>query len=157
MTTDEIRQRNRIISYWDGWKFIPKSDNGLIPEHYERGHDWMNGIDDFKYHTDWNTIQAIVAQIEENEMMATMTYVNQWDNRGHYIFSVYRELDENRSRRNVFIEIATSSKIESTWLGVCEFIRLSNSNIIPRTQEDFDKHYQTYRHLIDQLQYPENK
>lgn len=106
------------------------------------------------YHLDWRMLMPVLEKIEEDEHFATMIYVNPWDNRGKYCFSIYRELDENRSLRNVFVEYASHSKIESVWTGVVEYISLKNGNLVPRSQEDFNKNYLELRRRIDNLQYP---
>lgn len=97
------------------------------------------------YDNNWNYLMNAVAKIEQDEKFATMMYVNTWDNRGRYIFSIYREMDENRNMRNRFVEQASDTKIKSVWLGVIRFIELLNENNIPRSAEDFNKQYTLYK------------
>ena len=57
-----------------------------------------------------------------------MMYVNTWDNRGRYIFRIYKELDTDGSIRDLLIERVSNSKKESIWLAVVAFIEWYNKN-----------------------------
>lgn len=106
------------------------------------------------YHTSLDWLMPVVEKIEIDERFATMIYVNAWDNRGRYYFSIYREMDESKNMRHVFVEVVTNSKIESIWKGVLEFIYYHKNNMIPRTKEDFEKHRKAYKQRTEELQYP---
>lgn len=107
--------------------------------------NWRTSPRRKNYDNNWDYLMHAVAKIEEDEKFATMMYVNTWDNRGRYIFSIYRELDEAGNLRNRFVEKVADTKIKSVWLGVIRFIELLNQNNIPRSAEDYSKQFALYK------------
>lgn len=86
-------------------------------------------LEDYKfiwYHTLWDKLMPVVEKIETDLALATMMYVNSWDNRGRYSFRVYKELDNNGNIRNLLLEKVSNSKIEAVWYAVIEFIKWYN-------------------------------
>ena len=80
------------------------------------------------YHRSWEWLMPVVEKIETDLSLATMMYVNTWDNRGRYIFRIYKELDTDGSIRDLLIERVSNSKKESIWLAVVAFIEWYNKN-----------------------------
>lgn len=160
MKPEEIEQGNVLIGKFDdGWLESLNSHSLGAPllMHYPDTRHLLRVLPTHKleYHSSWDWLMPVVEKIEQDEKIATMLYVNTWDNRGRFCFSCYRELDENKCMRNVFVEIATDSKLKSVFLGVLEFIRIYNDKKIPRTQDDFNTNYDYYRRNIIALQYEE--
>jgi len=63
MNTEQILKGNKMVAKFDGWVLIPESDNKFVPEHYERGQDWMDNINNLKYHTSWDWLMPVVQKI----------------------------------------------------------------------------------------------
>lgn len=156
---EQIKNGNKKIAEFMGGNLV--NENGMSYYKFDINNrpclhcscNW--NADNLFYHEDYSWLMVVVEKIEADYKLATMMYVNSWDNRGRYCFSVYRELDEARNLRNRFIEIVSDSKIKSIWLGVLEFIWIRNANMIPTSQEIFDKNREQYQRRIDFLQYGE--
>jgi len=76
-----IIEGNALIAKFVGWVEIPESENGNIPKHYERGQDWMNTIDDFKYRTSWDWLMPCVKKFDylaENKVIPFSNNFEYW-------------------------------------------------------------------------------
>lgn len=56
------KRDNQLIAEFMGWTFIPESANGLVPSHYEKGHDWLD-IGQMPYDTSWDWLMPVCAKI----------------------------------------------------------------------------------------------
>jgi len=62
----EKKESNRIIAEFDGWVYVPTSENEFTNEHYEKSEDWCS-INSFIYDTSWNALMPVVEKIITHE------------------------------------------------------------------------------------------
>lgn len=72
---NDVEKNNRMIAEFDGWKYVPTSENQFTNEHYERGQDWCS-VNDFTYHQDWNALMPVVEKIEAMGYIVSMSKGN---------------------------------------------------------------------------------
>ena len=128
MKQEEILENNKLISEFMGITNVEEFNNSLCASHPEEGIWYYEPLWYLDYHSDWSLLMPVVEKIEKDLSIATMMYVNTWDNRGRYMFTFYKELDTDGSIRNqLFKESVSGSKIESIYNGVVEFIKWYNT------------------------------
>lgn len=107
---NDVERNNRMIAEFDGWKYVPTSENQFTNEHYERGQDWCS-VNDFTYHQDWNALMGVVEKIEAMG----------------YDVSIYKKYTTiTNSKDSEFIIIPphgkSLTKLEATYAAVTSFI-----------------------------------
>lgn len=154
MTTDNdtIVEGNKLIADFMQLNHFQTDKHPLLL-FTDHNTDDLDCLENIQYDSSWDWLMPVVEKIEAGERFATMLYVNTWDNRGRYCFSIFRELDEDRSIRGCFIEYCGNDKLKVVYTATLEFIRLKNSSLLPHSNADFQKNYLTYRKYIDELQY----
>lgn len=116
MTNEEIIEGNKLIAEFMGIKLIKGINTYTGKEYYYFNNANMQDFEELPdYNTDWNVLMAVVQKIEHLPMVSDITI----NSVGTFIYC--SEIPKH------FFPIETT-KIESIWDAVVEFIKWYNKN-----------------------------
>jgi hypothetical protein len=140
MTQEEITKGNQLIARFMGYRIIEnlKEKEWTIFEHGKYGADWLfmsydrDSFDEkvkelFKYHSSWEQLMPVVEKIESIQDEFHGYFLVAIASNGCTIQGTNLRTDPDNFHPAYFNDVTLSTKIESTWYAVTQFIQWYNT------------------------------